>query len=639
MKRFFALLLAVTLLIASGCGTSGNTQQADDPQTNNAQNSDTTNTTPSDDTNNETTDGAAGEGENTPETEGTVVPAGDYNPTVTGFKLGDIIADFSFTTYDRKTVTLSEVLAEKDAVLINIFATWCGPCKSEFPFMESAYQQFKDRVEIMALSGDGSDNADKIRQLATSLGLTFPMGMDTPGFMRSFNLNAFPTTIVLDRFGTIVFTNVGSFPDEASFVNLFEFLVSDEYTESVVLDTIPPEMPHLELLSSDVLSTAMDADGIVFENVPGAYNWPMAVTEVDGRNVLVSSNQMKNKSRCAVQTTVNVSNGDVFAFDLKLSSEESFDFFVMSINGEVAKVFSGEEGWTSYAYQFAADGEYLIELAYVKDDYTEVGEDTLWLDNARILSGEEASAALAANATYPTAEETSSRITNKNVTQVFFEDPYGIVYKIFGCPYEAYIVGDLKIDFAFNISAEVDPEAAICYDNRSTTYALTSLISGNGYTVSFEVDSIETTGKGYTYVVLDPDVMTDNDEYPILLFANVEGLEKFAKTFAAGSWCKADELESAPWYQPEVPQSDVTYILRSVDENGEAIPGVTLQVCNDSTCSVYVTDANGECVLTLAADHYEIHVLKAPEGYAFDSSTVIEAPIEGGEVTICLNHV
>lgn len=638
MKRVFSLILAVTLLIASGCGnTSSNTAQPGDAQINNSQCNDTTDTTPPADATGETADDTGDAGESAPEAEGTV-PAGDYNPTVTGCKLGDTIADFSFTTYDGKTVTLSEVLAEKDAVLINIFATWCGPCKSEFPFMEAAYQQFKDQVEIMALSGDGSDNADKIRQLATSLGLTFPMGMDTPGFMRSFKLNAFPTTIVLDRFGTIVFTNVGSFPDEASFINLFEFLVSEEYTESVVLDTIPPEMPHLELLSTDVLSGAMDADGLIFENVPGAYNWPMAVTEIDGRSTLVSTNQLKNKSRCAVQTTVNASAGDVFAFDLKLTSEESFDFFVMTVNGEDVKVFSGEEDWTSYAYQFPANGEYLIELAYVKDDYTEAGEDTLWLDNARILSGDEAAAALAANISYPTAEETSFRIANKDVTQIVFEDPYGIVYKIFGCPYEAYIVSDLKVNCVFNISEDVDPEAAICYDNRNNTYALTSLLSGNGYAATFEVDSIETTGKGYTYVVLDPDVMTKGDEHPILFFANAEGLEKFAKTFAAGAWCEADELESAPWYQPEEPQSDVTYTVRCEDENGEPISGVTLQVCNDSTCSVYVTDANGECVMTLAADNYEIHVLKAPEGYSFDSDAVIKAPIEGGEVTISINH-
>ncbi len=41
--------------------------------------------------------------------------------------MGDKIQDFTVTTFDGKTVTLSEVLKEKDMVLINIWATWCGP--------------------------------------------------------------------------------------------------------------------------------------------------------------------------------------------------------------------------------------------------------------------------------------------------------------------------------------------------------------------------------------------------------------------------------------------------------------------------------------------------------------------------------
>ena len=90
--------------------------------------------------------------------------------------------------------------------------------------------------------------------------------------------------------------------------------------------------------------------------------------------------------------------------------------------------------------------------------------------------------------------------------------------------------------------------------------------------------------------------------------------------------------------QNEEPQGDVVYTLRCVDEDGNRIAGVTLQVCNDSSCTVYVTDDNGECVVTLPADNYEIHILKAPDGYTFDSETVVTAPIEGGEVTVSVKR-
>ena len=52
---------------------------------------------------------------------------------------GSRCPDFTFTTYDGKEYNLYDTLAEKDMVLINLWATWCGPCQSEFPAMTEAY--------------------------------------------------------------------------------------------------------------------------------------------------------------------------------------------------------------------------------------------------------------------------------------------------------------------------------------------------------------------------------------------------------------------------------------------------------------------------------------------------------------------
>ena len=637
MKRLLSILLAITLLIASGCaGNSGNNEQPGNAQTNNTQNSDTNNdATPPDDS---TEDNTGDISEDTSGEQSAPIGDSDYNPVNTGWKKGDTIADFTFTAIDGHSYTLSEILMEKDAVLINIFATWCGPCKSEFPFMEEVYKKLQDKIEIIALSGDGSDTVEMIKQLSNSLGLTFPMGRDSVGISAGIKLTGYPTTLLVDRFGTIVFFQIGSFDDEATILNMFEYLICDEYTESVIIDKTPPAMPHLDKLSDEALSGALDTD-LVFTNAPGVYNWPMAQAEVDGRTVLVSTNQGMGRGRSAVQTTVNAVAGEVFAIDLKLSSEAGYDFFTLTVNGENVKVFSGEKDWSTFAYEFPADGEYLVELAYIKDEATDTGDDTLWVDNARILSGDEAAAALAANPTYPTAAETSFQISNKGATQIFFEDPYNVVYKIFGNPYEAYLINGKEASCTITVSGDIDPDAAICYDNQGNTYVLSSIISGNGYSATFTVPTIDDGGKGYVYVILDPDALNDGVTYPIVVFADEAGLEKFAKSFAAGAWCDAENLESAPWYKGEEEvQGDVTYTLRCEDENGERVAGVTLQVCNDTTCSVYVTDANGECVLTLPADNYEIHILKAPEGYTFDSEAVVTAPIEGGEITLPLTR-
>ena len=54
-----------------------------------------------------------------------------------GIEPGEIIPDFTVSLTDGTTATLSDILKEKDLVVLNIFASWCGPCEKEFPDMEN----------------------------------------------------------------------------------------------------------------------------------------------------------------------------------------------------------------------------------------------------------------------------------------------------------------------------------------------------------------------------------------------------------------------------------------------------------------------------------------------------------------------
>ena len=121
------------------------------------------------------------------------------------YQLGDKIDDFTMTTYDGTSVTLSEVLKEKDMVLINIWATWCGPCRNEFPFLEEAYQQYKDKVEVLALSCEPTDDDQVLTDFVAEMGLTFPVGRDDVGLDSRFGVRSIPTSVVVDSFGTICF--------------------------------------------------------------------------------------------------------------------------------------------------------------------------------------------------------------------------------------------------------------------------------------------------------------------------------------------------------------------------------------------------------------------------------------------------
>ena len=74
-------------------------------------------------------------------------------------KLGDVMYDFSVTTPDGEKITLSKLLQEKKMVLLNFWYTTCSWCVTEFPYMEQAYQQYKDDVAIIGLNPLGETDA------------------------------------------------------------------------------------------------------------------------------------------------------------------------------------------------------------------------------------------------------------------------------------------------------------------------------------------------------------------------------------------------------------------------------------------------------------------------------------------------
>ena len=76
--------------------------------------------------------------------------------------LGKPFPDFTVTDTEGNTFTLSEALKDHEAVLINFWATWCRPCNHEFPYLNEAYEKYRDRVAFIALSKENKDTTEKI---------------------------------------------------------------------------------------------------------------------------------------------------------------------------------------------------------------------------------------------------------------------------------------------------------------------------------------------------------------------------------------------------------------------------------------------------------------------------------------------
>lgn len=555
------------------------------------------------------------------------------------YELGGQIDDFTVTTYDGQTVTLSELLKEKDMVLINIWATWCGPCRNEFPFMEEAYKQYADDVAIIALSCEPTDTDELLAQFAADMGMTFYVARDTVGMADKFEVSAIPTSVVVDRNGTICFWESGSLPDVGSFTRLFDAFVGEDYAQSQILTAIPPMKPNVAPTAEADLAAALDAATAV--NPADDITWPMAIVEKDGRTAVVSTNTTYGDTTAAIDVLVAAKAGDAIVITFKTSTEAGCDLLNIAINGETVKVFGGEHDWMTWAIAVENDGDYTVGLSYSKDVMAEGGEDMVWIDSVAVLSGDDAAAALAANPAYPVADANTLKVTNADAKEVVISDEAGILMGAFG-PAAYYIINEDVATFEATVTADVDPEGAFFYSyyDGSTT-PLTAGMTGTGYATATGVDSLETTGYTYAYMMLylDP---AGAETVMCVFFKDEANLNAFVTNNNLGTWKYADGALPASAETPKDVVEVVTsadYIVKYIDQDGNPVAGVMCQVCDEETCQVYTSDENGVCTFTLPPYAWEIHTLKVPEGYEGDTETITIAPVEGGELVFTLTKL
>lgn len=562
--------------------------------------------------------------------------------------VGDKAADFTVTMSDGSTVTLTELLKTKEMVLLNFWATWCGPCVMEFPYMQEAYDKFSDKVAIVALSVEPGDSDDVINQFKTDNGLsTLPLGQDSTGVSDNYYFDGIPTSIVIDRFGVICWQESGSITSADKFERLFNGFLGDDYTESKVGYVIPGPKPTVANASEEDLSAAMNAEGgsLKFYNSDADTVWPFIPTE---SGALKNSNTGIDETTAAVYTTVNAKAGDALAFDYAVSSEACMDYLKLSVNDAYVTILSGDAKGT-YAYSFAADGEYKVELAYVKDPGASEGDDCAIIDNARLLSGEEAAAAVAAMPTYPLSlEGTEATIVPVDGKEMLVSEPSGMYDMQMGTT-KSYVANGNNAAFEIKLGKDLDPAQAVVYgDFDGVTHAITSLEqTEDGFLVTLPLSSVEAGGYSNTYVYLYPAIV-ENPQYMIMLYvyANEENANRFVYnempgygmpdatwTYADGSVPATDAIAEPP-AAAEVPEGYAEYAVYFLDQDGNPVANVMAQVCDAETCQVMPSDENGAVVAVLPSYAYEIHALTAPEGYTVDTEKIYVMPIEGGEIVI-----
>jgi peroxiredoxin len=115
--------------------------------------------------------------------------------------------DFTLNDLDGSPVTLSSLKGQ--VVLINFWATWCGPCEAEMPAFQRRYETFKSRG-FSVLGVNVGETEDLIRPFVERLGLTFTILLDPAYEVEAlYRVRGYPTTYIVNRDGIIVQQHVG----------------------------------------------------------------------------------------------------------------------------------------------------------------------------------------------------------------------------------------------------------------------------------------------------------------------------------------------------------------------------------------------------------------------------------------------
>lgn len=145
--------------------------------------------------------------------------------------LGEQMPDLTVTTARGETMTLSELLQQKKAVILNFWFAECVWCIREFPVMEVAYQKFKDDLEILALNP--YDPQQHISGFQQEHSLSFPMASCSQDLALMFGINSYPTSVVIDREGKICLIHTGAITESQVFDKLFQTFTAENYTSKV----------------------------------------------------------------------------------------------------------------------------------------------------------------------------------------------------------------------------------------------------------------------------------------------------------------------------------------------------------------------------------------------------------------------
>lgn len=127
--------------------------------------------------------------------------------TATGLEIGSPAPQFQLQSTEGEAIDLESLRG--NLVLLNFWATWCAPCRTEMPLLEQTYQEHR-ADGLIVLGIDFDEPIELVQSFGDEFGLTFPLLLDPGGQVQQlYRVRGYPTSVLLDREGKVAYYKIG----------------------------------------------------------------------------------------------------------------------------------------------------------------------------------------------------------------------------------------------------------------------------------------------------------------------------------------------------------------------------------------------------------------------------------------------
>lgn len=532
--------------------------------------------------------------------------------TALRYELGDVIHDFSVTACDGTEYKLSELLKEKQAIVLNFWYLECEPCKNEFPYLQEAYDTYKDAIEVLAMN-PVNDDADVIAAFKEEYKLAFPLAAVDPAWEDVMQLQAYPTTVVIDRYGTISLIHLGSITNKETFEEIFAHFVTEDYKQGVVEDT--EDIVEYEEEEGESESSAAEVGGVrEFEaTVKGKklkyydlYKVDGMILQIHSEDAYVVYNDKTYKPQNGI-VSVPLSTPDTytpasFAIGNSSKKKQTFKVTLVYLQGTRGNPYTLEHGkFTAHVDKGNDQGVYY--------EYKAKKDGTLTIKCLGATKGVDYEFVLYNLDSYAYRNFSEDGVTNKKgVRSVSVKVKKGdtVQFSIGSLPdtNNEYPAADFKLKAVFKKSTGNEKDDSV----KMTDYKVT-VIDDNGkpmsdVNVKIGDSSVKTNSKGIASANLQ------NGTYKALVSLPVG--YRADKT----EYTLTEKNPTVTVKLTKIVVVKKTYTVNVVDENGTGVPNVAVAIGE----RYGVTDSKGVISLELEMADYKV-VISAPEGYVTEQSS------------------